>query len=362
MTPEEKIILLRLIEMQEKILGIEDIFLSDISKIYAKTIDLLIKRISKTKGKWTKKRLDSLLDEINIFIEQINIRLDANIAEITSDIGVYSYQQINRITSWDGLVENFNFVTLQKAQILQLITEQKLAGKKLSDWTGDLFKGNLPFIEEEIRKGFIAGESNAKIASRIGKVLNDKQLKRHIDTIVRTYIQSINVKAQMDVFEANQDVVKYVEWSALMENRNHKTGRGTCPRCQALDGLRWKTNDKNRPTCPLHADCRCIYQPVTLSWKELGFNVDEMEDIYKPWVERDLEGDSSILKYGFTGKNYPDWWKTRSKQFQDNSVGPVRADLIRRGLIDFRDIIDLRSGELFTIKELIKKHKLNMEN
>ena len=117
----------------------------------------------------------------------------------------------------------------------------------------------------------------------------------------------------------------------------------------ALDGLRWDVDDKTRHNCPLLVRCRCLLLPVTKTWRELGFDIDEMEEAYRPWTER--EPNREIFDYGSTADNFPEWFMTRSTQFQNNAVGIRRAELIRAGTIDFRDIVDSR-GTLILIADL----------
>ena len=89
----------------------------------------------------------------------------------------------------------------------------------------------------------------------------------------------------------------------------------------------------------------------------MGLDVPEMEKANRPWTERLKNGQRE--DYGTTGEPYGDWWMTKGKAWQDSStVGPTRARMIREGLIKYEDIVDYRTGDLYTIKQLKQKYNI----
>ena len=360
MTRQEEITLARLVDMQLKIDGMERATLRRLSKYYKTAIKGLLADVKRARGKsarlWTNTRLIALLEETQLQHQAIINTMTRTTAAASVAAGAFSYENMNNLISWDGAVKTFNQVSLTVPQMTQLVTSQKLGGKLLGDWIGDALKPNLFPIVDELKQGFIKGQSYDKIARRIRQELDflpGSKKARDMETIVKTYIQSMQVNAMDDVYAANKDIVKKVEWSAIMEPGNTKTGRGTCPRCMALDGQQWITDSPTRPSMPLHARCRCVWYPITLTWDELGLDGGEMEDVYQPWVIRDLERkDRRILAYGTTDKNYAGFWKQQDRAFQNNAIGPVRAGMVREGLIEFQDIVDNRTGDLILIKDL----------
>ena len=362
MIDEQKITHLRFAFMRSKLDQFEDESLRFLMGTYKKSIKELLVEINHVSSflppdSFTIKRAYALLDESLLMTEGIQKRLTNDIAAMTAEAGVYSYGEINGITSWDGAIRGFDNISLSSSQINALALTVPVGGRILEDWVGRTFKGSIDKIKEEIGVSLVKGESYSKIVKRLTSEFG--MLERDAITLARTYVQEINVKAATDVFEANADVVKEVEWTAIMENGNVKTGRGTCPRCQALDGMRYPVKTTNRPHCPLHARCRCMLVPVTKTWKELGLNGDEMEEIYRPWVVRGDRainiGGVPIIDYGFTDKDYADWWLTRSKAFQNNSIGPFRANLIRSEKLDFEDLVVYNKGYQKNLNRYAKK-------
>ncbi len=339
---EDQILLARMVYLRDTIDTFEEAFLKDLLKDYKEAA----KSITKAFGALDADRMLALEKDIRLTIAIISDRL----GEATGYAGEYTYKEMNKIISWDGRVEDFNAIQLSSQQIKAMVMAEPLSGKLIEEWIGSALLPELDSLKSEIRQGMIKGESYSKIASRLDNLLNAETQKRHIETVVRTYIAAINSKANEDIYRANQHVIKKVEWSALMEQGNTKTGRGTCPRCMALDGQRYPVEGP-KPAIPLHARCRCVYAPVTLTWEELGFDIPEMEKAYRPWTER-IGKARKLDNYGFTGLDYSNWWKTQPETWQNNAIGPRRADLVRDGFVKFNDLVD-KQGNLILIKDLI---------
>lgn len=364
MTRQEEITLARLVNMQLKVDGLERGTLKRLTKYYKAATKSLLAEVKKARGKsgrlWTNTRLIALLEETQLQHQAIINVMTKQTAAASVAAGKYAYDQMNNIISWDGAVKTFNQVSLTTAQMGQLVTSQKLGGKKLGDWIGEALKPNLFPIVDELKSGVLKGQSYDTITRKIREELDflpGSKKARDMETVVKTYVQAMQVNAMDDVFQANKDIVKKVEWSAIMENGNTKTGRGTCPRCMALDGNQYPVDSSKKPNMPLHARCRCLWYPVTLTWDELGLDGGEMEDVNQPWVIRDLaRKDRKILAYGDTDENYAGFWAKQSRSFQNNAVGPIRAQMIRGGM-PMKIIVDAK-GNLIPIKDLPKKWQI----
>jgi hypothetical protein len=90
---------------------------------------------------------------------------------------------------------------------------------------------------------------------------------------------------------------------------------------------------------------------MVISWQEMGFNIPENEKVYRRWADRDSQG-KKVAGGTFQG-DYDAWWAKQSKERQDrSSVGPRRAEMLRKGTIEFKDLVDKSTGRKRTIKEL----------
>ncbi|MDP0246116.1 hypothetical protein Q7Z55_11735, partial [Glaesserella parasuis] len=95
---------------------------------------------------------------------------------------------------------------------------------------------------------------------------------------------------------------------------------------------------------PLHPRCRSILQLVTKSWKELGIDAEEMPSSTR--ASQDSPVSEQI--------NYENWLKSKSPEQQDQVLGKGKADLWRRGVITFADMLD-QSGRPLTLANLNAK-------
>ena len=95
---------------------------------------------------------------------------------------------------------------------------------------------------------------------------------------------------------------------------------------------------------------------MLVSYRELGLDIDELEDVARPWTDRDDipigEGGRNIRDWGKHKGNYSTWFDSRGEQFQRNVVGPKRYELIKAGKVKFKDLVDPQTGRLIPWKEL----------
>ncbi|UZV57178.1 hypothetical protein [Pasteurella multocida] len=83
------------------------------------------------------------------------------------------------------------------------------------------------------------------------------------------------------------------------------------------------------------------------SWRELGFDVDEIPESTRASMDGQVKANIT----------YEDWLKNKTKAQQDEILGKGKADLWRNGVITFRDMLD-QSGRPLTLKELREQFKL----
>ena len=298
---------------------------------------------------WTEQRSLALLDELSDLTLGLQTVLTRNIADIASHAGAASYLTHNNIVSFDGMVAPFVSVAMSAAQMRSLVLDTPVGGNLLRRWVERSFDQRMiSGIKEEILSGRLLGESYRELVARITTGFN--MVERDAITLTRTYVQSVNVGAMEAVYQANREVVKGVQWVATMEVGGRQ-GRGTCLRCAALDGQQFLWNEP-RPPCPLHCRCRCILTPLMVSWRELGLDIDDMADPYRPWTRRpDMNIDAgrpgrTILEHGFHQGSFSTWFSTLSQQDQRSIVGPGRFGLLQSGRISFEDLADRTTGRL----------------
>jgi len=106
----------------------------------------------------------------------------------------------------------------------------------------------------------------------------------------------------------------------------------------------------------LSSNCRCVQIPQTVTFRELGIDIDEFEEVARPWTTRpDIpigDGGRNILTWGSHKGEYASWFESRGEQFQKNVVGPKRLALIQSGKVSFKDLVDPETGRLYRLDEL----------
>jgi hypothetical protein len=287
-------------------------------------------------------------------------------AEQTFKEGISNYENI---LSFDGRVKGFNTIALSPTQLKSLVRDTPVGGRLLQQelkngkksWLNRTFNKELQQdIRGEIAAGMMRGKGYPELVKRLHQGF-DNISKREAVTLARTYVQSANVRAMQEVYGDNFDIVKGVKWSAVMENGYSQTGRGTCIRCAALDGTIYKPG--TNPPCPLHPRCRCLLLPVTKTYKELGLDIEEIKEAYRPYTLRqnkniDAGGRRKILEVGRHQGNYASWFEGRDDKFKINVIGPKRFELMQQTDMKFQDLVDSKTGRLFTLKELQQKFEV----
>ena len=178
-------------------------------------------------------------------------------------------------------------------------------------------------------EGMVLGYNPRKIAPMVRDALG-VQLNRAL-TISRTEVMRAHRAATDANYNANADVVKGWRWqAALMGN--------TCPLCVSMHGREFPLSEKMTS----HPNCRCVAQPLTYSWEELGerFGVDwsRVEDAGPSFEE-------IAKKYGISPermKTYRDrqmtgeaYFNTLKPDKQRALLGPTRYNAWKDGAVDF---------------------------
>lgn len=303
-------------------------------------------------------RGQALLAEFDRLTLGIRQTLADQVLDASSEAGHYATQEHSDILSFGAKVTPFNTVALSPEQFRAFFATVPLGGKLLTEWVDSAFESTVRAgMLEELQAGVLQGEGYPKLVQRL---TSDFELtKREAINLARTYVQSANVEAQEAVYAANADIVPRVKWTATLENGYKNSGRGTCIRCAVLDNREFPR--EKHPPCPLHIRCRCVLVPVTISWKELGIDLPELENITRPYTKRpdqniDTGGKRTIIEIGQQQGSYGDWFKDQSKKFKTDAVGPERYDLLKSGKVKWDDLVT-DEGRVRTLKELkaIKK-------
>ena len=293
--------------------------------------------------KWTDDRLKSLLNEMEGLTLGIKDQLGEDLDDIATTAATKTVEEYNDIMSVSGTMPGFNNVELSPEQLRSMIATP-LGGLQAAEVVKNAFDHNLvDRVKQDIDAGVLRGESYRKLVDRVQE--NWGGARNDVISITRTQVQEMNNRASWEVADQNRDIMQQQwEWSAILDNR-------ACIRCASLDGQRFDFDDPI--PIPRHIRCRCLRRYLTKSYRELGVDIDEMEEPLRNWVLRDGQvgvGGAVAEKMGKFRGSYREFFKDLPYKRQVEIVGKTRADLIRKGKLNFDDLADSR-GQVFALNK-----------
>lgn len=231
-----------------------------------------------------------------------------------------------------------------------LVSDVLVQGAPTKDWWGRQAQGLVNKFSDEMRRGMVLGESNAKLIERVRGTASQPGImdlsRSSAERLVRSSVQTAANAARTAVYDQNTDLIAAVQWHATLDTR-------TSIWCITRDGHKYtptdhKPMDDGPPWLEgpgaLHWGCRSTSVPILKSWRDLGIDEDEVPET----TRASMDGQVPVHT------NFEGWLKKQSTTRQDTVLGEGKADLWRRGKIDFRDLLD-QKGRPLTTEELRAK-------
>jgi SPP1 gp7 family putative phage head morphogenesis protein len=252
-----------------------------------------------------------------------------------------------------GVTAAFDTVSLSAVQVQAIASDVLIDGAPTREWWSRQAGDVLNRFKDQVRQGMAAGETNSDIVRRIrGGTKGGEPVRgvmeiarRNAETLVRSSVQAVANRAQIDTYRANGDLVKALVTLVTLDGRTSST-------CIARSGLRYTLEGKpighkvpflGGP--PYHPNCRTVMVPQLKSFREIGINVPDVPASTRASMDGQVPADIS----------FADWLKTKPAAFQDDLLGAGKARLWREGRIDLADLID-QSGRPLTLKQLEERH------
>lgn len=200
-----------------------------------------------------------------------------------------------------------------------------------------------------VRTGLLNNETNQQIIRRIvgnAEVPGEMDITwRQAASLVQTSVQAVANDGRRKTFEANADVLKGIRQVSTLDSH-------TSVVCISYSGASW--NMKYEPLdgspaynggTPRHFLCRSIEVPMTKTFRELGYDIDEPTPTTRASDEGQIDAKTDFNAF----------LKRKGKDYQDDILGEGRAELWRKGKITLRDLISGDGREL-TLEELRRKY------
>lgn len=231
------------------------------------------------------------------------------------------------------------FDTVNLTQVYAAAQSMPFSGRLLSEWMSDIEDNTAKRIRDAVRLGVIQGETTDQIVRRIRGTRALKYTdgllnisKKDATAVVRTAVAHTQSFARKSIYEANQDLLKGEEWVATLDSR-------TCPQCAENDGRIYEVGKGEYP--PIHMNDRCVRVAVFKSWRELGFDVDELPPSTRASMDGQVPEDTT----------FSTWLKKQSASRQDEVLGKERGRIYRESGAPLERFIN-REGKYYTLDEL----------
>ena len=310
----------------------------DLVKILDQAHTDILGKIAATNGEWTKGWLqDMLIDLRKTYGEAFGAmsdKLDQSLEDLTGVETQWSAQNLI-----DSIPLKLSITTPSPEQVWAAVkTSPADRGHLLSELMDSYQAGTVDRITAAIRQGVVEGETSAQMVRRIrgtragGFKDGILQTSRNAaQTLVSTAVMHVSNTARSQTYRDNADILNGVQWVATLDTL-------TCLECADLDGQTWDDPaDATQP--PVHFNCRCVLVAIVKSWKELGFDLEEVP----AGTRASMDGQVPETE------TYSTWLKSQTASVQDEALGPARAAMFRDGTDIGRFVKD---GRMLTLDDL----------
>ena len=309
----------------------------------------IVTKIAATGGEWTKAWLNEMLKEVDgiyaTAVKSMGADLTGNLKDLAEIEAEWAAKTLDK-----GIPLNVSISTPAPTQVWSaVITSPVDRGHLLSELLDGFEASTVDRIRTAIRQGVVEGETSDQMIRRIrgttvkpARWIADENGKRVLrpgvytggvmdistraaQNLVSTAVMHVSNVARNATFRDNSDILNGVQFVATLDTL-------TCEECAALDGTTYE-NPEDAPQPPLHlGPCRCTLVPIVKSWKELGFDVEEVPEGTRASMDGQVP---ESMTYG-------SWLKSQSTEVQNDALGPGRAALFRDGMSIDRFVKDGR--------------------
>ncbi len=304
--------------------------------------------------RFTQARLNALRVQVNNLIQEMSTQLTPilidNVRDAFKLAAEIEKDAFVRILPAGVDVTTPNLGVLQTAAV-----STPFNGAPIGDWVDSFHRSLTRTTWNTIVDGITSGMTNQELSrSLLGTQANKfkdgalQARRRGLEALVRTSINHATNQGRQKVWESNSDLLKGVRWVSTLDTR-------TTPICQERDGKVGPVVDSPnwRPPAgasrldppfarpPAHINCRSTTVAVTKSWKELGFNVEDLPPGTRAAMDGQVPGNVT----------YFEWLNRQGAATQKDVLGPTRYKLWHEGGIT-PDRFQNDLGRRYTLDEL----------
>ena len=275
-------------------------------------------------------RLNTLLADINLVIQQHTVRLQDRLEQISrplaeNELDFYQVALSQSVTvPLAGLPASA--VAVAANPTVNLVSGQSIESKTLTQIIRDLDVRTLENVREEIQKGLLQGETATAITRRATAIVQTRTTQQ-VEAVVRTYINAVSAEAMQQVASTNRQLLSGMKWVSVLDKR-------TTPVCQARDGKIYHIGTPVRP--PAHYRCRSVM-------------IMMIRDEYRvPGIERTRSAMNGPVSEKV---DYEKWLRDQPEDVQRGVLNGGRYELFARGGLSLDSFVDQR-GVQYTLDQL----------
>ena len=308
----------------------------------------ILQKIANSKADtFTRWRLDALLAEVRRTTQDSYAEMQGALKEEMGAFAAHSAEVAGAMLATQMPVR-WNPVGMTDTQLAAIIDTTPISigpDKKLllEEIFSKMAAGKEEDIRGALRLGMVQGETVDEMTRRLKGTKAAKYTdgilegnRRDMAAIVRSVVVNTGNAATQAMYKENEEVVTGWIYVAVLDSK-------TCSVCWSESG---KTFPLGSGPMPIrHVSCRCASVPALKTWKELGFDMEELQ----PGMRASSSG---LVKSDIS---FQDWVGTQDKKTQVELLGPARQKLFANGGLKLDRFTD-NSGQLYTLKELKAKN------
>lgn len=301
---------------------------------------------------FTTRRLESFLVYVKAINQQavssLMTALDSEIQAFCSHESSWQYNLFDSLLV-DAVKRRYPLAGMTQEQVYAAAMSQPFQGRLLREWVSTIEDDRMDRLSNTVRYGYLEGETTEQIIRRVRgtKAKNYKdgileQGRHNTTAIVRSAIGHVSAVTRQKFSENNADIVKGKIWRSTLDNK-------TTSQCRIRDSRKYTLDGKPighkipylRGPGRIHFCCRSTETLITKSWRELGIDIDEMDEGTRASMDGQVPEETT----------YSEWIQRQPFSRQVQILGITRARLMRDGGMAY-DTFYTDKGEWLTLEQL----------
>lgn len=285
-------------------------------------------------------RLQSLLGALRETNAQAARIIEGALAAEMTDLAAYEAAYSAR-TIKAAIPLAIDVIAPSRQILVAAVMARPFQGRLLREWVDGLSDAATVRLRDAIRMGVVEGQTIDQIVRRIrGTRANGYKdgileiTRRGAEAMTRTAVNHTTTYARELVYKDNPDLVKGVKWVSTLDSRTSEI-------CMSLDGKVFPVGEGQRP--PAHINCRSTTAPVLASWRDLGFDKDELNAGTRASMNGQVPSDL----------NYSQWLRRQPRSIVEEALGPTKAKLFLEGGLSIERFVN--NGKALTLDELKRR-------